>query len=277
MKKIFITALVFLATTAAFAQKKHKNNQNPPPAKDTTAAVNKAPVPLAATTPAPATNPKKKDWSKVDLSKRAADHFMITFGYDNWLGTPDSINIKGFNHSEGFYFMYDFPFKTDARFSVGAGIGIGSSNIYFDQTYPQVAAYNNTTLAFTNTIGGTGGYKKFKLTTTYLEFPIELRFALDPEHMDKSWKFAIGTKIGLMLSAYTKGKDPLNGAGQVAANISVKESSKQFFSTAKFAPTFRVSKGVIGVYAQLQANPLIKSGAGPSVFPFSFGLVLSGL
>ena len=277
MKKIFITALVFLATTAAFAQKKHKHNQNPPPlpAKDSTAAVSKTPVPLT-NTPAPAPNPKKRDWSKVDLSKRAADHFMVQFGYDNWLGTPDTINIKGFNHSEGFYFMYDFPFKTDARFSVGAGIGIGSSNIYFNQTYPQVAAYTNTTLAFTNTVGGTGGYKKFKLTTTYLELPIELRFALDPEHMDKSWKFAIGTKIGLMLSAYTKGKDPLNN-GQVVSNISVKESSKQFFSTPKFAPMVRVSKGVFGIYAQLQANPLIKSGAGPSVFPFSFGFVLSGL
>lgn len=276
MKKIFITALVFLATTAAFAQKKHKHNQNPPP-KDSTAAVTKTPVPLT-NTPAPAApNPKKKDWSKVDLSKRAADHFMVQFGYDNWLGTPDSVNIKGFNHSEGFYFMYDFPFKSDARFSVGAGIGIGSSNIYFDQTYPQVAAYQNVTLAFTNTVGGSGGYKKFKLTTTYVELPIELRFAVDPEHMDKSWKFAIGTKIGLMLSAYTKGKDPLNGAGQVVGNISVKESSKQFFSTPKFAPMIRVSKGVFGIYAQLQANPLIKAGAGPSVFPVSFGFVLSGL
>src|ERR1700761_6177264 len=216
MKKYFITALVFLATTTAFAQKKHKN-QNPPPAKDTTAP---APKPAPATTPVVGFAKPKKDWSKLDLSKRAADHFMFTFGYDNWLGTPDSINIKGFNHSEGFYFMYDFPFKTDARFSVGAGIGIGSSNIYFDQTYPQVAAYTNSTLAFTNTAGGTNGFKKFKLTTTYLEFPIELRFALDPEHMDKSWKFAVGTKIGLMLSAYTKGSGAVNAAGQTLGNIS---------------------------------------------------------
>src|ERR1700761_6816128 len=151
MKKYFITALVFLATTAAFAQKRHKNNPPNPavPSKDSVAAAQKTPVP-ATTTTTPAIPAKpKKDWSKVDLSKRAADHFMVQLGYDNWAGTPDSVNIKGFNHSVNFYFMYDFPFKTDARLSIGAGIGIGSSNIFFDQTYPQVAAYTNQTLAFT--------------------------------------------------------------------------------------------------------------------------------
>ena len=275
MKKYLITALVFLATTAAYAQKRHKNNQNPPPAKDTTASVPKTPAPSA--TPVVGIAKPKKDWSKVDLSKRAADHFMFQLGYDNWAGLPDSIDIKGFNHSEGFYFMYDFPFKTDPRFSIGAGIGIGSSNIYFNSTYPQVAAYNNSTLAFTNVNGASSGFKKFKLVTTYLEIPLELRFAVDPEHMDKSWKVAVGTKIGLMLSAYTKGVDPTNGAGQVVAHTSEKESSKQFFSTAKFAPMIRVSKGVFGIYGQLQANSLIKTGAGPSVFPFSFGFVISGM
>jgi len=273
MKKYFITALVFLATTAAYAQKRHKN-QNPPPAKDTTASVPKTP----AATPVVGIAKPKKDWSKVDLSKRAADHFMIQFGYDNWLGSYyDSIDIQGFNHSEGFYFMYDFPFKTDPRFSIGAGLGIGSSNIYFNGTYPQVANFNSPTLVFTSPNGAASGFKKFKLVTTFLEVPLELRFAVDPEHMDKSWKVAVGTKIGLMLSAYTKGVDPTNGSGQVVAHTSEKESSKQFFSTVKFEPTIRVSKGVFGIYAQLQANSLIKSGAGPAVFPVSFGFVLSGM
>jgi hypothetical protein len=42
-------------------------------------------------------------------------------------------------------------------------------------------------------------------------------------------------------------------------------------------PTLRVSKGVIGVFTQIQLNSPIKASAGPSVFPFSAGIVLSGL
>lgn len=281
MKKYFVTAMVLLATTTAvFAQKKHKNPP-PPPATSTDSAklVNKALQNAVANNTEPA-QPKKL-W---DLSKRSADHFMFELGYDNWASKPDSAHISGFNHSLNFYFMMDFPFKTDPRLSMGVGIGLGSSQVYFNRTYPQIAAYGNQTLAFATSVTGGGGgaasadhYKRFKLVTNFIDIPVELRFALDPEHMDKSWKFAVGTKIGLLLTAYTKAVDPQDITGRTLANVVEKESSKQFFSSFKFAPTFRVSKGVIGIFGQFQVNSLLKAGAGASTFPFSGGVVLSGL
>lgn len=271
MKKYFITVLVFLATTAAFAQKKHsKSAKNPAPSTDSVVVANKQP------TPAPPAAKPKKDWSKLDLTKRPADHFMFQLGYDNWANRPDSANIQGFNRSANFYFMFDFPFKTDPRLSIGAGLGIGSSNIFFHHQEVLVAAIGNPTLAMPDEEGG-NHFKKYKLVTTYLEAPVELRFALDPEHMDKSWKFAVGAKLGLMLSAYTKGKTMQNSTGQTIGNYIQKESSKQYFSTTKLAATARVSYGVFGVFGQFQVNSLLKSTAGQAVFPFSFGIMLSGL
>jgi len=276
MKKYFVFALVLLATTAAFAQKRRSANPTPTTqAQDTTSALQKA-LQNAPPPPTPV-KPGKKDWSKVKLDPRkAADHFMVEVGYDNWANSPDSIHIQGFNRSFNFYFMYNFPFKSDVRWSVAAGIGIGSSNIFFHDQEVLVAAYNNQTLAFPDETG-TFHFKKYKLVTTYLEVPIELRFAVDPTNMDHSWKIAVGTKVGLMLSAYTKGKDLLSASGQTTGNYTEKESSKQFFNTPKFEPTLRVSKGVIGVFGQIQLNSPIKASAGPSVFPFSAGIVLSGL
>jgi Outer membrane protein beta-barrel domain len=278
MKKYFITALVFLATTTAFAQKRRTQNPNNPPAsqaKDTTSALTKALQ--SANPPATPAKPGKKDWSKVKLSsKRPADHFMFQLAYDNWANAPDSINIQGFNRSANFYFMLDFPFKTDPRWSIGAGIGIGSSNIFFHQQEVLVAAYQNTTLAFPDETGG-NHFKKYKLVTTYLESPVELRYAVDPTDMDHTWKFALGCKVGLLMSAYTKGKDLQSATGQTLGNYIEKESSKQFFSTPKLAGTARVSYGVVGIFGQFQANSLIKASAGPAVFPFSIGITLSGL
>ena len=201
---------------------------------------------------------------------------MVELGYDNWVGSTDSMNISGFNHSENVYFMYAWPFKSDGRLSFAAGVGLGSSNIYFAHQEVMVAAYYNQTLAFPDE-EGSAHYKKYKLTTTYLEFPVELRFSLDPEHMDHSWKLAFGAKIGLMLSAYTKGKDLEDPTGRPLGSYTVKNSSKQFFSTAEITPTIRVSKGVIGFFAQIHANPLIKGSAGPPILPISGGIVLSGL
>jgi Outer membrane protein beta-barrel domain len=273
MKKYCITAMVFLATTTAFAQKRHNPTpQNTNQAQDTTSPAQK----IIPTNPPASKNPKKKDWTKLDLTKRAADHFMFELAYDNWVGVPDSVHIQGFNRSANFYFMYDFPFKSDERLSLGAGVGIGSSNIFFHQQEVMVAAYGNSTLAFPDETGG-NHFKKYKLVTTYLEAPVELRFAVDPEHMDQSWKFAVGVKVGLMLSAYTKGKDLENSAGAVVGNYIEKESSKQFFNSPKLAGTIRVSKGVFGIFVQIQANPLIKTTAGAAVFPISAGIVLSGL
>ena len=208
--------------------------------------------------------------------RRPQDHFMVELGYDNWVGSTDSMNIKGFNHSENFYFMYAWPFKSDARLSVAAGIGIGSSNIYFNQVQPQIANYNNFTLAFPSEAGGPH-FKRFKLTTNYLEIPVELRFALDPEHMDHSWKFSVGTKIGLLLAAYTKGKTLLSPQGAVIGNYTEKESSKAFFNTFELTPVIRVSKGIFGVFGQIHANSLIKASAGPTILPWSAGIVISGL
>src|SRR6201994_3187339 len=130
MKKYFITALVFLATTAAFAQKKRSKNNPPPPSKDTT-VVNKtllAPVATPAATPG---GKPKKDWSKINLTKRSADHFMFQLGYDNWAGAPDSIHIQGFNRRAKFHVMVEFPVKTCPRLSIGRGPGIGSNKIFF--------------------------------------------------------------------------------------------------------------------------------------------------
>jgi len=275
MKKYFITALVFLATTAAFAQKRHsKQPKNPPPSKDTTVVNKTLLAPVQAATPAP--GKVKKDWSKINLTKRSADHFMFQLGYDNWAGAPDSIHIQGFNRSANFYFMFDFPFKTDPRLSIGAGLGIGSSNIFFHQQRVLVNAAGAGTLGFPSDENN-NHWKKYKLVTTYLEAPVELRFALDPEHMDNSWKFAVGVKVGLMLSAYTKAKNFVNTANQTIINGIEKESSKQFFNSPKLAGTARISKGVIGLFGQFQINSLIKTSAGPSVFPFSMGITLSGL
>src|SRR5688572_19533804 len=70
---------------------------------------------------------------KIDLSTRPGDHIMIQLSSDHWTGMPDSISShqKGFSKGFNAYIMLDKPFKSSPKFSLGLGIGIGSSNIAF--------------------------------------------------------------------------------------------------------------------------------------------------
>ncbi|KIC94834.1 outer membrane beta-barrel protein [Flavihumibacter solisilvae] len=217
----------------------------------------------------------KKDWSKINLAGRANDHFMIQFGYDGWAQRPDSIETKGIGRHLNIYFMLDFPFKTNPHFSVGLGVGVGSSNIYFDKMEVEIAGQTQE-LQFRN-VADTNHFKKFKLSTTWAELPVELRYVGNPENTNKSWKAAVGIKVGTMINAHTKGKNYEDKNGNTLNNFIQKESTKRYFNNLRMAATARVGYGPFGIYGAYQINSLIKDNAGPQVRPYSIGLTISGL
>lgn len=221
---------------------------------------------------------KKKDWSKISLNNRANDHFMVQLGYDGWAQVPDTIHIGGFSHSVNVYLMLDFPFKSDPRFSAGLGLGVSGSSIKFDKQQPNITA-QSTTLPFTDFSGtnSSNHFKKYKLVSTYLEVPIELRFVQDPENSDGSWKAAVGIKAGYLLDVHTRGKTLVNSAGTTLNNYVEKEKSKNFFSGTRVAATGRIGYGHISLFGQYQLTSFIKDGRGPNVHPYSIGITFSGL
>lgn len=218
----------------------------------------------------------RKDPKKIDLSNRSNDHFMVQYGFDNWAGTPDSISPKGFSRFFNAYIMLDKPFKTNPHFSVGLGAGIGSSNIFFDKTYVDIKS-NSSRLPFTK-VDSANHFKKFKLTTIFLEVPVELRYSSNPENTNKSVKVALGVKAGTLLNAHTKGKNLQTKSGGTLNNAIVKESSKKFFNTTRIAATARIGYGIFGLYGAYQITSLLKTGAGPdAIRPYSIGIYISGL
>lgn len=228
----------------------------------------------------PTAQKAKKDWSKIDLSSRNNDHFMIQFGVDNWAGKPDSIRTKGFSKHFNMYLMLDKPFKVDPRFSVGFGVGIGSSNILLENTLVDITGKVSPNRLFFQKADSITHYKKYKMVNVWLEAPVELRYISNPENGDNSWKFAIGAKVGTMIDAHTKGKELIDKNGNTLANQTktiVKEKSRRFFNSTRLAATVRIGFGHFSLYGAYQITNLIKDGAGPELRPYSIGLCLSGL
>jgi len=225
----------------------------------------------------PPVNAPKRDWSKLDLSTRANDHFMVQYGFDMWPNVPDSINTSGFSRHFNIYFMLDKPFQSSPHFSVGIGLGIGSSNIFFSNTYVNLKSVS-ATLPFTN-VTADNHFKKFKLTATSLEVPLELRFSGNPAQPDKGFKVALGVKGGFLLNAHTKGKNFIDSAGRsIYDNAYIqKESDKRFINSTRFAVTGRIGYGHLSLDGSYQLTSFLKTGAGPIIHPVSIGITLSGL
>lgn len=212
---------------------------------------------------------------KISLGNRSNDHLLIQAGYAGWASQPDSIKTTGIGRTFNIYFMLDFPFKTNPKFSVAIGPGIATDNIYFDKTYIGIKD-NTPTLQFKN-VADTSHFKKYKLLTAWLEAPVELRYMANPENPKKGLKLAVGAKVGTLLGAGTKGKTFQDKNNQTISNFIQKEKSKQYFNSTRLSVISRAGWGNFSVFGSYQINPLFKEGLGPDVRPFSVGLTISGL
>lgn len=257
MKKLLFTAVCILILQVLNAQ----TTVTVPPNDSTVVTVQPTPK---------RTNPK------IDLSNRSNDHVMVQYGLDGWSGVvPDSAKPRGFSRFFNAYIMLDKPFKTNPRFSVGLGVGIGSSNIFFERKLVDIKS-QATRLPFTN-LDSANHFKKYKLTTVYAEAPVELRYSSNPENSNNSFKVALGAKVGQLINAHTKGKTLESKSSSTINSYIAKENSKKFFNSTRLAVTARVGYSILSIYGAYQINTFLKDVAGPEIRPYSLGICISGL
>lgn len=213
--------------------------------------------------------------TRTQKAPATGDHLMIQLGYTFWNGKPDTINTKGFSRSFNFYIMFAFPFKTNPKLSVALGPGLATDHIFFDRMDVRIRD-NSSTLVFDN-VSDTNYFKKYKLATSYLEVPVELRFSSNPYNDGKSFKVALGAKVATLLSAWTKGSDLANKSGNTINEFIEKEKSKRFFNGTRISLMGRIGIGHFTLFGTYALSPLLEDGVGPVLKPVTIGLTLSGL
>ena len=238
MKKIIFVSIALLTVSIAFAQDKKKTS---------------------------------------DFMSRTGDHFMLQLTSDHWTGVPDSIKSRmtGFARGANVYIMLDKRFKGMPKMSVAFGLGVGTSNIYFKNMVVDIKSKTNT-LPFKR-VDSVDHFKKYKLTTAFIEIPLELRFTANPDQENKSIKAAIGVKVGTLLNVHTKGKNLLDKNGAVVNNYTAKETGKGFINSTRIAATARVGYGNFSVFGSYQFNNIFKDGVAADMRLFQIGIAFSGL
>jgi hypothetical protein len=221
--------------------------------------------------------PTSTNNNKVNFTNRSGDHFMFQFSSDHWTGMPDSIRSHQSGFSKGFnaYIMLNKPFKNSPKISLGIGAGISTSNITFKKMGVDLKAAPGL-LPFT-ALDSANHFKKYKLATTFLEIPLEFRYTSNPNNPNKSFKAAVGLKVGTLVNVHTKGKTLLNATGTTLNTYLEKENSKRFINSSRFMATARFGYGIISIFGSYQLNKILKDGAGPNIKLYQIGLTLSGL
>lgn len=217
---------------------------------------------------------KKK---KFNLGNRAGDHLMFQLSSDHWSGMSDSVtsHIKGSSRGANLYVMLDKPFHGDQRFSAAFGLGVSTSSMFFKRMTVDIAS-NTPYLPFYN-LDTMSYFKKYKLTTAYLELPIELRFTARPDMPKKSFKFAIGAKVGTLLNVHSKGKSFLDKNGNSLSGSTQKTSSKSYFNNTKLAVTARIGMGNFTLFGAYNITTIFKDNVAPDTKLLQVGLTFSGL
>lgn len=205
----------------------------------------------------------------------SSDHFLIQIGSANWLNRPDSIGTKGFSRTFNMYLMLDFPFKTNPHFSVALGPGLATDHIFLDGRTAEITG-TTTSIAFRN-VSDTTHFKKYKVATAFLEVPIELRFVANPDAPGKSFKLALGAKVGTMIAAWTKGKTLQSSIGNTVNDYIQKLKDKDYFNTTRLSVMARAGIGHFTLFTSYALTPVFKEGVGPKMNTLSVGLTLSGL
>jgi hypothetical protein len=215
----------------------------------------------------------------ADLSSRPADHLMIQFGSDSWVGAPDSVKTSGMGRHFNIYFMLDKPFRTNNKFSLAYGVGFGTNNQYIDKrTIVDLSQVGNS-IRFKQLDSLANRYDKQKVATVYLQVPAEIRYYSNPANPAKSWKLAAGIKVGLLFKGYTKMKDYQTASGNsfYGKTYVQKVSNKRFFTSNDVTLTARAGYGILSLNVGYSVTPVIRDGYGPSFNRLSVGLSISGL
>ena len=195
---------------------------------------------------------------------------MLQFTYEGWANKPDSVKTGGIGRGFNGYLCYDFPIQK-SNFSFAAGVGVGSANIYLDDQQLRLTdtGARGEMVGFMNE---TTDYKKYKINTTYLEAPFELRYFGNRDNRNKGFKAAIGLRAGILVGAHTKSVRTVDG-NKVVEKI----NTKRYLDKYRFSATARAGWGNFTLFGSYNLNSLYKEGSGPDIAPYSIGLCITGL
>jgi len=207
-------------------------------------------------------------------------HLMFDIGLNSWSKVPAGAEMnlwqsKAFNIS----YYYDFPIG-NGGFTFTPGISLGLEKYAFD---------NNTTLISSATNAGarlieiaqletiyinSRSFDRTKVTTNYFDIPLEFRWYASGNEYGKGFRVAVGGKVGILYSSYTKVKFE----DELRDKRMVKDRQELGFNPFRYGVLARAGWGGFSVFSYFELSNKFDNfpTGGQNTKTIQFGISLTG-
>lgn len=199
------------------------------------------------------TEPSPKKYNRPDIPGA----FVLELGINSALDAPSKFSpaLWG-SRTLNIYYQYNIRIL-NSKFSIVPGVGFSLERFKFKNG--ATLGYDEDSLKlFTPSETGMTGLRKSQLVTNYFEIPVELRFSTNPEDPGRSFKVAVGGRVGYLYDGFSKLKYKEDGETK-------RLKDKQDWNLTKFRYGLYGKFGIgnFSLFAYYNLTPLFEEGKGP--------------
>ncbi len=202
-----------------------------------------------------------KDGKKTTAQPDVPGALVIEVANNILTNAPETMNLNQWaSWTVNIYYMYEFPFG-ESSFSFNPGMGLGLETYRFEQNFTLTTTtgdFNTEVTLLSSILPNATDYRKSSWGIYYFDIPFEFRWYADKEFKRKSFKLALGGKVGFRIDSKTK---------IVYDEYDNKKKQKQKqnfnFNSPRYGAYARVGFGAISLYYYYSITEVFINKRGP--------------
>lgn len=205
---------------------------------------------------------------------------VIDIGLNSWSDVPTNADLNSWrSKTVNITYFYDFPIGTKGL-SFTPGIALGLEKYTFDNNFTLTTSVNNNNNrvvaveSLESVYGVNNVYDVSKLGLNYLDLPIEFRYYTNSENYSRGFRFALGAKVGVLYSSFTKVKFE----DALAENRQIKDRQQLGVNRIRYGVQGRIGVGGFSFFGYYSLSDLFETAppAGTNTRTLTIGISLTG-
>lgn len=183
--------------------------------------------------------------------------FVLELGLNHAKGSPKEFNSAFWgSRTVNFYWQYDIRILK-SRFSFVPGVGLSMERWKFKDGRILTNLDGQTVLA-TPAETGLLKLKQSKLITNYFEIPVEFVYRTRPDDPARSFKIAVGGRVGLLYDSFTKVKYREDGETK-----KIKDNQSFDLNKVRYGVSGRIGIGNFSLFTYYNLSSMFKADESP--------------